>query len=623
MAKNPTSKQSNEDVPAMEQSASDKKLVEKYISHIFPLAWKATRKFFDRANEDNSLYEQELDLDSPSLSDITLGEAKKFVDQALPAIWFRLMGSENPFELIPSIKTIAFEKARKVRDWVLFNLTTVMGFKTEGYLTLKDAVKYGKGYMIIEPKFITPPVSDEKTVFVGNRQVKTRDMNVGKTIMVPGCTYIPFGSVIPTPDGKNPDEVSVTYVLRFKPEDEFRNMLDKKLNPESPFTGNADEIIKYARSSLMNGYVRSPRQIAAQIANKDRTTSEEMNNGASKDTPVSVPILCAYGRKEHVWFACDRFPIYHKKSKPQTLRSPLVVATFDPDGSSWFTPGIIHPRRRMIAGVESFYQAVMDILTMHLHPHQVVNRDNLVNAGESPTLQPYGKTLITGAQKAGDVVSWATPPALPSFLLEIGSRLEEFDTASVGQPKSLHGQGTAGLVRGGSGAMESLQQSTSGREKLAASHFENGFYTAVVEQALILCQQLANDKDVMPQLAVDATTGETDLKWIEITRDDIRQVYRVSLSFTEKMSNQLAELNRQSLIYDRGIQNPFVNKKEAFALLVGNTRQFAQLTSGVNVEENIRQTQAMAGKPTGAEAGSPPEIPSVAGAGASAGGLSQ
>jgi len=56
-------------------------------------------------------------------------------------------------------------------------------------------------------------------------------------------------------------------------------------------------------------------------------------------------------------------------------------------------------------------------------------------------------------------------------------------------------------------------------------------------------------------------------------------------------------------------------------LLVGNTRQFAQLTAGVDVEENIRQTQAMAGKPAGAEAGAPPEIPSVAGAGTAPGGL--
>jgi hypothetical protein len=264
----------------------------------------------------------------------------------------------------------------------------------------------------------------------------------------------------------------------------------------------------------------------------------------------------------------------------------------------------------------------MDILTLHLHPHQIVNRDALVNAGEAPTLQPYGKTLITGPQKAGDAIAWATPPNLPPFLLEIGSRLEEFDTSSVGQPKSLHGQGTAGLVRGGSGAMESLQQSTSGREKLTASHFENGFYTSVVEQALILCQQLANDEDVMPQLAINSASGKTELQWVEITREDMRQIYRVQLSFTEKMANQLAELQKNSLVYDRAIQNRFVNPKEAFALLVGNTKQFNQLTSGVNPEENLAAMQAQNSKqPAQGGAGAPPEQTITGGAGTAMGGL--
>jgi len=603
-----------------EQSNADKELYGKYIRDLFPIAWKEARPYFDKANEDSAMYEQEPDLNSATLSDITLGRAKLFCDQILPVIMSRLFGSENPFEFIPGDKTVDYEKARNVRDWVLYNMTSVMNIETEGYLAIKDAVKLGKGYMLIEPKWVTPPVSEEKIVFAGNEQIKTRDMEIGESIMVPGATYIPFGSVIPTPDGKTPDEVSVTYVLRFYPEDDFRNMLNKKLNPNTPFSGDADAIIKYVRSNSMDGYVRSPRQIAAQIANRSRTTADMMNMGNRGDTPVSVPVLQCYGKKEHVWFAGDRFVVYHKKSKFQTLRSPLCVATFDPDGN-WFSPGIIRPRRRMIMGEEAFFNSLLDILTMHLHPHQVVNRDALLNAGESPDLQPYGKTEITGSQKSGDVISWVTPPALPQFLLEVGNRLEEFNDSSAGQPKALHGQGTPGLVRGGSGAMESLLQSTSGREKLATKHIENGWYASVIEQTLILCQLLANDKEFLPKLKYNPTTGKNDFGFVEITRDDIRQVYKLSLNFTDKLSNPLAELNRSSLIYDRAIQNPYVNKKEAFALLVGNTKQYNALTEGVNVEDNIRQTQAMAGKPVGAEMGTPPENPAMAGAGIKAGGL--
>jgi hypothetical protein len=605
-------------------SESDNKLLQKYLA-LFQLAWKECREYFDRANKDIALFEQEPDFESATLSDITLGEAKKFVDQILPPIWFQMMGSDNPFEFIPGGKGVSYEKARNVRDWVLYNMMTNMNLKTEGYLTIKDAVKLGKGYGIIEPKLITPPMSDEKTVFTEDEQVSTHTMEIGEPVMVAGYSYIPFGQVIPTPDGKNPDEVSCTFVLRFRSEDVFRKMLDKKLNPDTPFSGNAEEIIQYARSNSMDGYVRTSRQVAAQIANRQRTVADMMNNQNADDTPVSIPILECYARDEHIWFACDRFPIYHKKSKFQTLRSPVVVATFDPDGDNWFTPGIIRPRASMIKGVETFNNAVMDLVTQFLHPHQVINRDALVRAGESPDLQPYGKTEITGAYKTGEVVSFITPPVLPPFLLEIGSRLEEFDTASVGQPKSLHGQGTAGLVRGGSGAMESLQQSTSGREKLTTQHFENGWYASVVEQSLILCQMLAHDKELLPKLQYNPATGKNEFGFTEITQDDIRQVYKLQLSFTDKMQNQLAEIQRSSMIYDRAVQNRFVNPKEAFALLVGNTRQFNQLTQGVNPEENLAAMQAQAGKQPaeGGEgaAGAPPEMTIPGGAGMAPGGL--
>jgi len=612
-----------EEVGSGLMSDADNRLYVKYIQNTFPLAWKEARRHFDRAQADSDLFEQEPDANSPTLSDISLGEARKFVDQELPPIWFHLMGADDPFEFIPGDKSVTYETARKVRDWILYQMTAVMDIATEGYLTIKDAVKLGKGYGIIEPKWITPPVSEEKIVFAGNEQIKTRDMDVGEPIMVPAYTYLPFGSVIPTPDGKNPDEVSVTFVLRFYPEEDFRNMLNKKLNPNTPFTGNADEIIKYARANVMDGYVRSPRQIAAMIANQNRSVADMMNMQSQPDTPISVPVLQCYGKKEQVFFACDRFPIYHKKSKFQTLRCPVVVATFDPDSTNWFTRGIIGPRSRMIRGVENFYNAVMDILTMHLHPHQVVNRDAMLHAGEEPDLQPYGKTEITGAYKTGDVVSFVTPPALPPFLLEIGNRLEEFDTASVGQPKSLHGQGTPGLVRGGSGAMESLQQSTSGREKLTTKHFENGWYEDVILQTLVLCQMLADDKQNLPKLKYNPATGKNDFGWTEITKDDIRQIYKVQLSFVEKMSNPLAEMNRTSMLYDRLIQNEQFSRKELGAMLVSSTKLYNQLTEGVDAQANLAAMQAAAGKPPAGGEGAPGAPPMVGGAGIAPGGLPQ
>jgi L-aminopeptidase/D-esterase-like protein len=77
------------------------------------------------------------------------------------------------------------------------------------------------------------------------------------------------------------------------------------------------------------------------------------------------------------------------------------------------------------------------------------------------------------------------------------------------------------------------------------------------------------------------------------------------------------------MIYDRAMQNRYVNPKEAFAMLVGDTKQFRQLTEGVNPEENLAAMQAVGGggeSNAGAGAGAT-QNPLVGGAGTSLGGL--
>ena len=56
------------------------KLLRRYLD-LFKISWVVARDHFNKANEDVALYEQQIDLDiHPTLSEITLGEAKKMVD---------------------------------------------------------------------------------------------------------------------------------------------------------------------------------------------------------------------------------------------------------------------------------------------------------------------------------------------------------------------------------------------------------------------------------------------------------------------------------------------------------------------------------------------------------------
>ena len=620
-------KNNNAYAPYTPSEDSDKKL-RKYLA-LFRLAWKEARPYFDLANEDVRMFNQDVNPDRPTLSDITLAQARLFVDQALPPLMSRLFDADNPFDLIPTDAKIEYETARKIRDLVLYNMRTHMQIERNGYLTLREAVKLGKGYGIIEPRIITPPISEEQIVMTGNEEVRNRVMGIGKTELVPGYTCLPFGTVIPTPDGATPDDVSCVFVLRMFQEEPFRKMFDKKLNPDTPFEGPVEKIIERARSKIFNGYLATPRQIATQIASLQRSPAQAMNESGS-DTPVIIPVLQCFSRDEHVWFACDQFEIYSAKAKYQTLRNPVVAATFDPDGSQWFTPGIIRPRRRMIMGSEDFFNAIMDMISMSLHPHQIVNRDALISEDQKTDMQPYGRTYISGSAKAADVISWAQLPQLPAYVFEAGNKLEEHDTASVGQPKSLQGQGTPGLVRGGSGAMESLLQSTSGREKLTARHVEQGWYSSVVENTLVLSQMLAKDKQYLPAIKYNPENkggkNKNEFNFSEITRSDIRRVYSVQLSFTDKMRNEMAEFSMKTAKYDRLVENENVNRQEALAWLIGNDRDYNRLTAGVNPEDNLKTMQALAqaqqAKPAGGTSpAAASEIPAIGGAGAALGGL--
>ena len=597
-------------------------LLYRYLQ-LFRLAWDSAQPYFRRANEDCSIFEQEIDpLTYPTISQVTLGQAKAMVDQALPPVMSYLFGAQTPVNLYPADERISYDTARNMRDWLMHVIRDVMRIESRGMLAIKDAIKIGCGYNIIEPKMITPPISSMKMVMGRGVDERARQMEMGKPVMIPACTFVPFGQVIPTPDGSNPNEVTCVFVLRFLREDQIRQMLNKKNNPDSPFSGNAEEIIQYARESRFNGYFMSARQIAAQISGKPMTVTQSMNRSTT-NTPVSVPILECYAKNEHVWFACDQFKIFHVKESFQTLRCPVIKATFDPDGDTWYTPGIIRPNKRLMYGIETMYNAVLDILSSILHPHQLINVESLVNEGQVPTLEPWGHSFVTG--DATKAVSYVYPPPLTAQIFEVGQNLRTFSARLAGQPEALQGQGTAGLVRGGAGAMETLFQSSSGREKLQSKNLENGWFLDAIETTMALMQGMTTEDQKLKTVEIDQT-GKRSFVNTTITTEDIRHVYAVELDFKEKMRNPVAEQGMRAAIYDRGAQNKFVNPLENYRMLVDDDRKFKQLTSGTNPDENMADMQAIAGvEPGVAGGGLPgaaiPEMAEAAGAGVSPGGV--
>jgi len=140
-----------------------------------------------------------------------------------------------------------------------------------------------------------------------------------------------------------------------------------------------------------------------------------------------------------------------------------------------------------------------------------------------------------------------------------------------------------------------------------------------VENTLVLSQLLAKDKTYLPSISYTPESKKNKFNFSEITREDIRRVFNVQLSFSDKMKNELSEITRKSILYDRMIQSEKINRSEALAWLVGNEKEYVRLTSGVNEKENIATMQALSSKAAGAAPAG--EMPIVGGAGSALGGL--
>lgn len=598
-------------VAGSEETPSDK-LLKRYLA-LFKLAWKEARGALDIANEDMALYNQEINPDTwETFSEITLGDARKMVDQILPVLMMYMFGVDAPFKTIPLDKDVSYETAEKLRKYLLYTMLTTMQLERKGYLTIKTAVQLGSGYGIVEPEMITPPVSVKNEVIGRGVKMSQREMQIGKEQMIHTYHTLPFGSVIPTPDGTCPEDVSCVFVLRQYNEQKFRKMMRQEA-----YDGPVEEIIERARLKRFNGYLSYPRQVAANIAGYDNTRYNMMNEATDDKTPVVIPVLQCYAPDEHVFFACDKFMIYHAKDKYQTLRNPVIKATFDPEPEQWYSSGIIHPRFNMITSRETFVNSIMDIMTRYLHPHKLTNVSQMVNETDTADYEPYGNTRITGDPNTA--ISWVFPPSLPQHVFQSGDILETQMNASAGQPANLQGQGTPGLVRGGSGAMESLYERISGREKLSGKHLENGWYQDVIENTLILSQIIGNEEEILQTLGYNKEKEKYEFLTTTVTKEEIRHVYRIELTFLDKMRNVMAEASTRQATYDRMIANEHADRRKALKYLIGNERVAEDIMLEAQPDNNLNVMKQMSGRSGNSEESTLP--PGAAGAGIAGGGI--
>ena len=582
----------------LDLSDSEKNLKNEVID-LFRLQYYHTAPYIDRFNKIQQLYNQIIDPNTwDTSSEITLGQGYAVVQNMLPAIMFyTLWAPEVPFELIPRSAEVDYDVARKVREDIIYTQRENMNLDWEGLYAIQNALKFGVGYTLVEPKTIQQPGFGATYAAAGAVKERVTTLDIGEDIEITSARNIPVGRIYPSPDGSEPQDVSAVSFLDYVDEFTFKKAFTRD---NSPFEGGeekAQAIIDYVKQNKMSGWTSTPRLYADYLAGNRSSLTGQMNSTSHENAPALVPILKQYRPNQHTWLAADQFPIYNIQDKFQTLTKPIAKATYSPEGGQWFSDGVLGRAYDILAGNETWVNAMFDFLSISLHPHKIVNVDAHIEEDIMEDVDAYGVTRVRGLPS--NAIDFVRFPDLPSQAFAAPAEMQGYlDTLTGGSPSAS--SAPAGLTRGGTGAVESLLQTSSGRDKLSAKNIENGWYKQVSEQTLIHQQMLVEDKSEFVRLrTADESTegrkvGDKFFELASVSADEIRQQWRFEFNFREKLRNSMGEASQRAEQYSTLKSNPKVNQEELLRWYIGDEFTAGKLLEGVDEEANIALMERLA-----------------------------
>jgi hypothetical protein len=567
------------------------------ITTLFQQAYRNVIVDWEKAQRYADKYDRVIDYgDWNTMSELVIPTSYIAVEVMMPTLVNYLFPKTGrTLSLIPRHEALPIESVEAVEEWLEDLIRWKTRFRQEGYLTLKDCVKLGTGYGIIEPKSITTDASFLKIAQqAGEVLGQERVMGLSEPQLVESYRYAPFGSVIPMPGGYDPDNCPGLFFLDFKTDYELNAMYQAELAlPEEQrvYMGDPGKIIQDAIDGKTDGSIFPVRNIMANIAGYETPPSEVtriMNSLAGqKSGQVLVPILCAEFPGEHVWLANGKTIMYHQKGQFNSLKSRVVKASGSPDSGRWFTPGIIEPGEDLDSGINTFYNALLDILTYYLHPARIINKRALVDQNEAPNHEPWGDIMINGDPK--QAVSHVPPPPLPGGMMSFGDILQQFNAQTKGQPLAQQGVGGAGVVRGGIGAFESMLQGSFARDKLFGATVQTGWMEASVIRFLSLTQQLTTWEGRSSIVQDIDEAGKRKFRELRVTPDEVRHSYDVRVDLDSKYLNEGAEEAMRLQKFGLLRNDPFTRPRAAREWLLGSKEEASRLLYSEAEAEQIAQ----------------------------------
>lgn len=467
----------------------------------FEYAYGKAQPHFTRMKDAKNSYDNNIDSEiMPTISEIGFPFNWNAVEDQLPFAMEYLFPKTDWPRLIPVEKALDTERVEKVEHNLRYTILNEMDYRHNAYLSIKDCMRYGVGYGIVDVIDVTPPKAvDVQLAKDGKALAERREMQLGAPKKVPYYRYLHPTQVVPMPNGAQPDgpDACDHFVLRLFTEQQFRDMYkeyDTPMGKKKRFSGDAEEIIDRARRGGID-----PRLSYVQILNKIK--GKFRNTTGRKDQDVIVPVLVYYGRHYQCWLANGETKIREIAGEYQTIASDLVKWDAWPDGEEWFPVGPYEASEGVGTGLNIWYNGMIDLASYLMNPAKIVNK-GLFGGESTPPLAPGEDYEVYG--DVNQAMTFAELPAMPQQLFAMAETLKSEYGRTHSSPEAIN-QGGAGLVRGGTNALELLLSKTTGRQLLAATMLKSGGHQRAIEKILMKMQLLI---------------GQGENKFVDVTYDE-------------------------------------------------------------------------------------------------------
>ncbi len=460
-----------------------------------------------------------------TLSECPIPMAYSTVETMMPSIMDFHFGTSRPFALL-NADGFRDETMKKLERYLYGKLLYEMKIKRICKPIMRDALILPCSYGIVERKSITPPSAEVLSgITAGGDTEQLFEMIPGEPTNVPSLRYLDFFSTFPAPVGATPDDVDYVVIIDFMDEFTIENgFKDKTLKGDfEQLKADAIMLMPYTETALhYAAYTSDPHGY--------KLPHDKQNVHFNKDLPVRIPVVKYYGKDERIWESGGQI-IYRKKNK-DVMGCPIIRFCAQQIGDTWYPQSILQFSSSMYNMINAWYNSLVDILSLYLYPTTISHKAMLVNQEQDVSYQPNLVIETTG--DPSKVIYYPTLPSPPPAMLEFPRELRSMLDVVNGQPEAIRGGGGAGIVRGGSGALQSLLQRASARVMLVAESLEETGLQSVYEKVTLMLQMLGKG-------GVAYLDKNNEIIQETVTEEEIRQVLNVQLLGKKRMENKFAD----------------------------------------------------------------------------------